>query len=383
MELYNNTITGIILAIGILVLYFKYIYKYWVRRNMPSIDANIPFGSAYSLFTAKENLGQVLRNVYNRAKQQHLKHVGIYLLTKPVYVPTHHTVVKHIMQVDFDAFMDRGLYMNEKDNPVSAHLFSLEGAQWKDLRQKLSPTFTSGQLKMMFQTLVDTADGLIELLESSRKQKDIGIKEVLARYTTDVIGSCAFGLDCNSLNDPNSEFRKYGAKIFESTFIKNLKGMLSLSVPYSVLKIFGFKSVEPDINDFFVGITENTVNYREQNNYYRKDFMHLLIQLKNRGKLSNDGKLQSDGNDGNLKLNLKEMAAQSFLFFAAGFETTSTTMTFVLYELAHNQEIQQKVRDEISEVLSRHNGKITYDAIMEMKYMQQVLEGKFCSHSNK
>lgn len=36
------------------------------------------------------------------------------------------------------------------------------------------------------------------------------IKELMARYATDVISSCAFGIDSNSLKNPDSDFRKNG-----------------------------------------------------------------------------------------------------------------------------------------------------------------------------
>lgn len=46
------------------------------------------------------------------------------------------------------------------------------------------------------------------------------------------------------------------------------------------------------------------------------------------------------------------------------------------FELSYHPEIQKKLRDEINEVLSRHNGEMTYEAIEEMTYLQQVLYGK-------
>jgi len=70
------------------------------------------------------------------------------------------------------------------------------------------------------------------------------------------------------------------------------------------------------------------------------------------------------------------IAAQAFVFFVAGFETTSTTMTFCLYELARNPNIQERVRNEIDTVLERHGGNITYEAISEMEYLDKVVSGE-------
>ncbi|KRT84253.1 cytochrome P450, partial [Oryctes borbonicus] len=55
------------------------------------------------------------------------------------------------------------------------------------------------------------------------------------------------------------------------------------------------------------------------------------------------------------------------------FETSSTTMTFCLHELAFNQQIQDKLRSEIRETMEKNNGKLTYDGVMGMKYMNLVV----------
>ncbi|GJQ80399.1 Cyp6a9 [Trypoxylus dichotomus] len=68
------------------------------------------------------------------------------------------------------------------------------------------------------------------------------------------------------------------------------------------------------------------------------------------------------------------MVAQSVVFFAAGFETSSTTMTFCLHELAHNLDIQNRLRKEINEIIQKYDGKLTFDGIMEMKFLNMVLD---------
>jgi cytochrome P450 family 6 len=60
----------------------------------------------------------------------------------------------------------------------------------------------------------------------------------------------------------------------------------------------------------------------------------------------------------------------------AGFETSSTTLSFCLYELAVNPDIQTKLREEIDVTLARTKGQITYDGVQSMKYLSQVIDGK-------
>ena len=73
---------------------------------------------------------------------------------------------------------------------------------------------------------------------------------------------------------------------------------------------------------------------------------------------------------------MEVIAAQAFVFFLAGFETSSSTMTFCLYEMALNPDIQERVRNEIDNVLERHDGNMTYESVFEMEYLDKVVSGK-------
>ena len=80
-------------------------------------------------------------------------------------------------------------------NPLSGHLFFVSCQQCRDLRAKLSPTLTSGKMKMMFGTVSEVCDRMIDFLKPSRGSKSVEIKEVLSSSTTEVISTVAFGLD--------------------------------------------------------------------------------------------------------------------------------------------------------------------------------------------
>jgi cytochrome P450 len=51
-------------------------------------------------------------------------------------------------------------------------------------------------------------------------------------------------------------------------------------------------------------------------------------------------------------------------------------VSFALYELAFHPEIQQSVRAEIVQVLSKHGGKLTYDGIKNLSYLDRVVSGE-------
>lgn len=70
------------------------------------------------------------------------------------------------------------------------------------------------------------------------------------------------------------------------------------------------------------------------------------------------------------------MTSQAFVFFVAGFETSSTTMSNALYELALNQKIQDKLREEIHQEYAKIIGDLTYDNIKKMSYLGKVFRGE-------
>jgi len=71
-----------------------------------------------------------------------------------------------------------------------------------------------------------------------------------------------------------------------------------------------------------------------------------------------------------------DFVGQAFLFLAAGFETSGSTMTYALYEIALHPEIQNRLRLEIVRVLNKHNGQLTYDGIQEMAYLDRVVSSE-------
>lgn len=361
----------IVLVIGLITagyFYLKKQFNYCANRGIPNDPPSLLLGNLDGVGT-KIHISQNLKLIYDKYKNEH-KICGFYLLQTPNLVILDLEVLKNILIKDFRFFADRGVYHDEENDPLSAHLFALDGEKWKKLRRSLSVTFTTGRIKLMFKLAQAYADGLTELVSQQvGSASGIDLKKTCVRFTADVIGSVGFGIECNALKDESTEMMKM-TQFFDIRDLKTRAKFFFINVFDKVAKKLKMKLTPDFIEEYFMRVIKSTYEYRMNNDVNRNDFMSLLM------KIHKDGKLSDDESDSVGKISFNELAAQAFVFFAAGFETSSTTMQMALFELSYRPELQTKLRNEISEVLARHNGEMSYDAIQEMTYLDQVMNGE-------
>lgn len=353
-----------------LYLYYKKSFKYWKDRGFTHTIPGIPWGDIKGAnFTI--SIGESITNIYNQFPKE--RFAGMWMLYKPALLVRDPELVKSIFVRDFMNFHDRGISFNEELDPLAGHLFIISGTKWRNLRVKLSPTFTSGKMKMMFPIMTECSKQFSKVLEEpAKKGQVIEVKDYAARFTTDIISSAAFGLETNSLNTPDSEFRRFGQKIFDVTSFQAIKNLVINFCP-GIGTLFSLKQIPMDVENFFMTTLRDTIAYRNENKIKRNDFLDLLMQLMSKGYIEDVDGEHTEITDNN-KFTFEEAAAQAFVFFVAGFETSSTTMQFALYELARHPEIQQKAREEVKTTLKKHNGELTYDCVMEMSYLGRVID---------
>lgn len=94
-------------------------------------------------------------------------------------------------------------------------MLTLEGQEWRDKRLKLSPIFTSGKMKMMFDTVDTIGERLMNVINEKLSEKDVlEVRHLSAQYTGDVIGNCAFGLECKCKQTAGDDFGFFsGSKV--------------------------------------------------------------------------------------------------------------------------------------------------------------------------
>lgn len=367
-----------ILLIGVLTLlylFLKRMYSYWERRGFKTYPGvSLLFGHFKETLCQKESMGHFFTRVYRSTTEPFL---GVYGFMRPMLLINDPELVQSIFIKDFAHFSDRNVHCSEYD-PLSMHLFALSGQRWKNLRAKLTPAFTSGRLESMFSTITDCGQTLQKYLDNLvSDDKPLDVREISACYLINAVASIGFGIEVDTITQPKHEFREMLRRVFQSSFLNSIRFFGKFIAP-KLLSVLRMRTIDKEVEDFVMSIVKQNLEYREQNGVVRKDFFQLLVQLRNSGAVELDDNWQTviKADESQKTMTLHEIGAQAFIFLAAGFETSSTTLSYCLYELAKHPEYQKRVHEEIDKVLSEHDGKLTYESIYEMKFLEKCLDGR-------
>nr|QZP43542.1 cytochrome P450 monooxygenase CYP6CV15 [Ephestia elutella] len=351
-------------------LYSKNKHNFWRYKGVKGPEPLPIIGSFGKVIILRKSVRTLCQDAYEQYPNE--KIVGLYRGLTPTLLLRDPELIKHVLIKDFDSFQDRGISTSR--SKLSKNLFEADGDTWRVLRHKLTPVFTSKKLKDMIPLVEQCIDNYMNYVDHLiEKNIHHEIRSLKSKYTIQVIGSCVFGLQLNTFSDKEDEFSVMAKRIFNPSPFSKALMMADMIIP-GIRKLF---NTATDVQDFFLNLVSNVIKQREHEPMKRKDFMDLMIELRDQGKVSRkseDGILEIELNDGLI-------AAQALVFYAAGFETSSATMSFMIYELALHQEIQNKVYDEITEITAKYNGKITYESIKEMTYLEMVFEETLRKHS--
>ncbi|XP_063366392.1 cytochrome P450 6B2-like [Cydia amplana] len=360
-------------AVALILLYFygTRTFSYWAKRGVKH-DAPVAFfGTAKRQFLQEISFADIYDEMYQKYPSE--RFVGYYIMTTPVLILRDPELVKRVLVSDFNHFTSRNVFpMDEHPESLLKNLFTTEGDLWKLLRQRMTPAFTSGKLKAMFPLIVARAEKLQRVAaEASASGAEVDVRDLMARYTTDFIGACGFGIDTDTLSDKNNMFRKLGKRIFRQERRDMIVAILKYSMP-NLMTSFNFFA--PEIETLMMKLVRTIMAERNYKNSGRNDFIDSLSDLKEKGKMIGESLVhkKADGTPCMAEIEMDDdiMVAQVFVFFAAGFETSSVVTSYTLHELAHHPEHQRRCQEEIAAVLARHDNKLSYDAVKEMKFLE-------------
>jgi len=162
-------------------LWLKQRYHFWENRRVPYLKPeSLFFGNNGDVVSGKLSLAESTLKHYNGLAPH--KFGGIYIFYKPLLYVRDPELIKNILIKDFNHFYDRSFDLAHEQDPLSLHLFNLAGEEWKILRHKLSPTFTSGKMKLLFGLMQECVQKLETIVEKSALDHEaIQVKDLMAR----------------------------------------------------------------------------------------------------------------------------------------------------------------------------------------------------------
>lgn len=367
-----------ILTIVLLILYYVVTARnlYWKKKGVPFLPPVPVLGNYSDYILLKKYVGHVTQNLCD--KFPGVPYFGSFYGTEPTLVVKNPELIKLVLTKDFYYFSGREISKYSHKEVFTTNIFFSGGDRWKVQRQNLTPLFSSSKMKNMFYLLEKCAHSFEKMLADELKDSaEIEIRNLMARFTMGGIGSCAFGVDTRTMDrdQRDNSFLTLGLSIFEGTNYRGFKTVFRAIWP-SLFYEMGFKSFPRAIDDFFSDLLTTVFRDRGHKPSPRKDFVDLILTYNENSYIQGDS-LSNMKDGGSKKASIKVdnelLVAQCITFFAAGFETSAITLTFILFELAKNQDAQKRAQDEIDDFLKRHNNHLTYDCVKELPYLEACI----------
>uniref|UniRef100_A0A3B1IVL8 Cytochrome P450 3A n=1 Tax=Astyanax mexicanus TaxID=7994 RepID=A0A3B1IVL8_ASTMX len=353
---------------ALLVLFFSLLvlYGYWPHGFFQRIG--VPGPKPLPFIGTMLEYKQGFQNFDLECFKKYGKVWGIYDARQPVLCIMDREILKTILIKEcYSLFTNRRNF--RLNGPLYDAVSIIEDDDWKRIRSVLSPSFTSGRLKEMFGIMKTHSHTLVQNLgKTSKRGEAADIKEIFGAYSMDVVTSTAFSVDIDSLNNPDDPFVTNIKKMLKFDFLNPLFVAVAL-FPFiaPVLEKMNFCFFPPAVMDFFYAALKKIKSQRvSSDNKKRVDFLQLMIDSQKSEKVEHHDKGAIHG------LTDHEILSQSMIFIFAGYETTSSTLSFFFYNIATNPETMKKLQQEIDQTFPNES-LIQYDAVMNMDYLDAAL----------
>nr|AKH03526.1 cytochrome P450 3027F1 [Paracyclopina nana] len=344
------------IILGLLLIGFAFLYRHLTQNRgviesfgIPYIKPLFVFGSP-PYFYHRISIREWTVKQFEKFGKTWARYEGI----TPTIVTIDPEFIKQVTVKQFDNFTDAFDFQTDDDHTT---LDIAKGDVWRALRKMLSPTFTTGKLKGMLEPMEGIADKTIDFIEEQAKlSPQFNIKPILQGFTLDTISKCGFGLDTNAHKGDNSDFAKNAYAVFDQLRADNWMDSIIYTASSHfpvILKMLGFWS-EPALK--VKELTRDIMNQRDKLNIHEGDFIDRLREHK---------------------LNLEPpvtpgmIEAQGIVFLTAGFETTANTLGHMVYMLAKNPEVQERLYEEILSVCG--DSSINHENIKEMHLLEATM----------
>lgn len=349
-------------AVAVAVYYYAFKgFNYFKEHGIDHIKPMPLFGNMGLFVFRQKSLSDILKRTYYLNPDA--KYVGFYEFSQPIIVLRDVDLIKNIAVKNLESFAEHRPFISAELNPLFADmLFILGGNEWKDVRAQMTPMFTSSKIRAMFILMTQVASRFADYLTKlpEKERSELELKSVITKYTNDVIASCVFGLDVDTIKDPDNALYVNGKKATNfNGFLTGIKFVLQRNMT-SVAKFLNLRLIEEDTEAFFENTIKDNMRYREERGIYRPDMLQHLLDVQKNNKTEKP-------------FTTKSVISNAFSFYFGGYDSVASQVCLIIHNLLANPECLTRVQEEIDEVLERTKGQVTYDDIRSMEYLDAAV----------
>uniref|UniRef100_A0A3Q3LQP0 Cytochrome P450 3A n=1 Tax=Mastacembelus armatus TaxID=205130 RepID=A0A3Q3LQP0_9TELE len=351
-----ETWTLLVALITLILVYAYWPYGVFKRMGIPGPKPVPLFGTMLAYRKGFTTFDEACFKKYGKTW-------GIFDGRQPVLCITDPAMIKTVLIKEcYSLFTNRRNF--RLNGPLYDAVSIAEDDQWKRIRSVLSPSFTSGRLKEMFDIMKHHSANLISSMKKKAdKDEPLELKEFFGPYSMDVVTSTSFSVDIDSLNNPSDPFVTNIKKMLKFDLLNPLF-LLVAFFPFlgPILEKLEFSLFPSTVTDFFYTALKKIKSNRETSKQTsRVDFLQLMMDSQK----SNEGNQDKGLND-------HEILSQAMIFIFAGYETSSSSLCFLAYNLATNPHVMKELQEEIDSTFP-NKAPIEYQPLMQMQYLDSVV----------
>uniref|UniRef100_A0A8H7XZX2 Eukaryotic translation initiation factor 1A n=3 Tax=Agaricales TaxID=5338 RepID=A0A8H7XZX2_PSICU len=262
---------------------------------------------------------------------------------------------------------------------------SLVGEQHRKQRKMLNPVFSIAHMREMVPIFYQVAYRLRDAMQKRTKDgaREIDLLLWMSRTALELIGQSGIGYSFDSLEEdvathPYSRVVKKLAPvsfklIFPRTYL--LAPLVKIGTPKlrrAILNWLPFKTLH-QLRDIVDTMHETSVKILDSKKKALMEGDEAVERQVGRGKdiLSILLRANMNASDDD-KLSDEEVLAQLSTLIFAAMDTTSGALSRILHLLSIHQDVQSKLREEITEARKQKGGDLPYDELVSLPYLDAI-----------
>ncbi|XP_050545269.1 cytochrome P450 4C1-like isoform X2 [Daktulosphaira vitifoliae] len=345
----------------------------WNRRFIDRFAAKLPGPPSYPLVGSALELTGTTQDVMEKIIQLYEQYgpkpfkiwLGSTLALNVIEPEDIQIILNHSKALGKDKIVD---ILNDA---LGEGLLTVPVSKWKTHRRIISPYFNTSQIHTLLPIFNEKcAAFIIKLQKELRNSESFNIWDYVHSTFVDTISESVLGYEGAQAND-KSEFNDSMKKISEKVigrlikpwlyfdFIFNIyKKITGLDQMYENLFKFPNKIIKEKKRQYAQKKKDSSLNLYRNKNEQRKIFLDVLLELNDKGaNFSN-----------------KYLRNEILTMMIAGSETSSITNCFCILMLAIHQDIQDKVYNEIYQVMGESDRKVTIEDTIKFVYLEQCIK---------